>query len=323
MDTILFLIVDDVAIVSRDRFEIAQPGWISNYGYIRQFSVIIRYTIAQSQDIKILRNAERIISDRTAPPLYPHGGALVNRVLILTPVKDAIGGVPDYCDRLRSLTYPRELLSVGCLEGDSSDDTWPQLQEAIPALERDGFGRTTLLKRDFGYIIPAGAPRSAPSIQPERRSILARSRNHLLLGTLRDEEWVLWLDVDVIEYPRDIIERLLRLDKDILHPHCVIDYGGATFDLNAWRDRGRLHMDDLRSEGDLVELDAVGASMLLIRADLHRDGLIFPPFPYGVGHPVSREDQGEIESEGLGIMALDMGHRCWGLPNLEIRHGRW
>jgi hypothetical protein len=323
MDTILFLVVNDIAIVSRDRFEIAQPAGISSYRYRRQFSVIIRYTIAKSQDIKILRNAEQIIFERTAPPLYPGEGAFVNRVLILTPVKDAIGGVSDYCDRLRSLTYPRELLSVGCLESDSSDDTWSQLQEAIPALERDGFRRTTLLKKDFGYVIPAGVLRSAPSIQRERRSILARSRNHLLFGALRDEEWVLWLDVDVIEYPRDIIERLLRQGKDILHPHCVIDYGGPTFDRNAWRDRGLLHMDDLRGEGDLVELDAVGAAMLLIRADLHRDGLIFPPFPYGVGHPVSREGQGEIESEGLGIMAADMGHLCWGMPNLEIRHGRW
>jgi hypothetical protein len=25
----------------------------------------------------------------------------------------------------------------------------------------------------------------------------------------------------------------------------------------------------------------------------------------------------------LGIMASDMGDSCWGMPNLEIRHGRW
>ena len=247
----------------------------------------------------------------------------MNRVLILTPVKDALGGVPDYFDRLRTLTYPRELLSVGCLESDSSDDTWAELREFGPALEREGFRRVTILKKDFGYIIPAGLVRSAPSIQWERRSILARSRNHLLFGALRDEDWVLWLDVDVIEYPRDIIHRLLAAGKDILVPHCVKDYGGFTFDCNAWRDRGRLHLDDLRGEGDLVELDTVGGAMLLVRADLHRDGLIFPPFPYGAGHPAAREGQGEIETEGLGIMAMDMGYRCWGMPNLEVRHGRW
>ena len=34
--------------------------------------------------------------------------------------------------------------------------------------------------------------------------------------------------------------------KEIVQPHCVLDYGGPTFDLNGWRDRGRLHLDDLR-----------------------------------------------------------------------------
>jgi hypothetical protein len=249
--------------------------------------------------------------------------ATSDRVLILTPVKDALGTIPDYRDRLKRLTYPRQLLSLGCLESDSTDDTWEQMNQFLPALEQEGFRKVTVLKHDFGYKIPIGLLRAAPSIQLERRSVLARSRNHLLFGALGDEQWVLWLDVDVIEYPLNIIERLLAAGKDIVTPHCVLDYGGPTFDCNAWRDQGRLHLDSLRGEGDLVELDAVGGTMLLIRADLHRDGLIFPPFPYGMDRPAARKGQGEVETEGLGIMALDMGYRCWGMPNLEIRHGRW
>ena len=111
--------------------------------------------------------------------------------------------------------------------------------------------------------------------------MLAKSRNHLLFHALDDEDWVLWLDVDVIEYPPDLIERLLATGKEIVQPHCVLDYGGPTFDCNGWRDQGRLHLDDLRDEGELVELDAVGGTVLLVRADLHRDGLVFPPFLYG------------------------------------------
>jgi len=99
-----------------------------------------------------------------------------------------------------------------------------------------------------------------------------------------------------------------------------------TFDLNSWRDRGTLRMDDLRAEGDLVRLDAVGGTMLLVRADAHRDGLVFPPFCYGRRSPLIRDDncfpvsQGEIETEGLGVLASDMGYECWGMPNLEILH---
>jgi hypothetical protein len=139
--------------------------------------------------------------------------------------------------------------------------------------------------------------------QPQRRAILARARNHLLFRALDDEDWVLWLDVDVVDYPTDILEHLIGLDLDIVHPHCVNDYGGKSFDLNAWRDNGRLHMDDMRGCGR-VRLDSVGGTMLLVRAERHRDGLVFPSFFYGgrsrwvrVPNPWQGDHVGEITME--------------------------
>lgn len=60
-----------------------------------------------------------------------------------------------------------------------------------------------------------------------------------------------------------------------------------------------------------------------MRADLHRDGLVFPPFLYGRENDRARNGRGEVETEGLGIMARDMGYRCWGMPGLEVLHARW
>ena len=37
-----------------------------------------------------------------------------------------------------------------------------------------------------------------PDDEQYRRSILARSRNYLLSYALRNQEWVLWLDVDIV-----------------------------------------------------------------------------------------------------------------------------
>jgi hypothetical protein len=253
----------------------------------------------------------------------PRSGGVIDdtTILILTPVKDAADCIDGYCERLARLTYPHAAVSLGLLESDSSDTTFRDLQRRLPGL-RSQFRRVGLWKRDFGYRTPPGLPRWAPEIQVERRTILAKSRNHLLFHALDNEDWVLWLDVDVIEYPPDLIQRLLATGKGIVQPHCVLDYGGPTFDLNGWRDHGRLHLDDLRDEGDLVALDAVGGTVLLVRADLHRDGLIFPAFPYGRPNARIREDHGELETEGLGIMAHDMGHACWGMPRLEVIHRR-
>jgi hypothetical protein len=246
------------------------------------------------------------------------------RVLILTPVKNVARHLETYFGGLARLTYPRELLSLGMLESDSEDGTWDALRERTGQLP--GFRRVSVWKLDYGFRIPAGVPRYAHQFQVARRTILAKSRNQLLFRALDDEEWVLWLDADVIEYPPDIIERLLATGKLVVQPHCVYDYGGSSFDLNAWRDHGRLHMHDLRSEGELVRLDSVGGTMLLVRADVHRNGVIFPPFPYGKPNPRIRTNNywlGEIETEGFGIMAADAGVECWGMPLLEIRHFRW
>ena len=242
------------------------------------------------------------------------------RVLILTPVKDGAHFVAGYFERLRALDYDLSQLSIGLLESDSRDDSHAQLTAAAKA-QRGIFRSVRVWKRDFGYHVPPTHARHYGGIQLMRRSVLARSRNHLLARALGDEAWVLWLDVDVIEYPPTILRDLLAYKQPILQPHCVLDYGGPTFDTNAWRDQGRLHLQDLRAH-ELTPLDTVGGTMLLIAADCHRDGLIFPSFLYGVGNPRTRNGGGEIETEGLGIMAHDMGYTPIGVPNLEIRHHR-
>jgi hypothetical protein len=246
------------------------------------------------------------------------------KILILTPVKNAAPMLDTYAGNLERLTYPRELLSLGVLESDSQDGSW-DLINSMAGRFVERFRRVVTVKRDYGFQMPADTPRWHPAFQLARRNVLARSRNQLLSRALTDEDWVLWLDVDVVYYPVDLIERLLGAGCDIVHPHCVRQLGGETFDLNAWSHHGTRIMSDLRGSNGPVRLDAVGGTALLVRADLHRDGLNFPPFRYGLRNDRIRPQHpiwgaGEIETEGFGIMAQDMGYQCWGLPDLEVIH---
>ncbi|MER5968502.1 glycosyltransferase [Streptomyces sp. NPDC002055] len=250
-------------------------------------------------------------------------------VLVLTPVKDAATFLPRYLNRLSALDYPREALSLGLLEGDSGDNTWDMLQSVLPELRAE-YRNVTLIRRNFDF--RQAGPRWRTGAQRQRRSVLARARNHLLAHALTDESWVLWLDVDVAGYPADLVQRLLGAGKDIVVPHCVTAPGGPTYDLNTFvrqpgsgalnwsqwirdgilqppRGFGRTYLEDLRGQ-ELVRVDSVGGTALLVRADVHRDGLVFPPFPY----------QHLIETEGLAAMARDMGTACWALPTLEVLH---
>jgi glycosyltransferase involved in cell wall biosynthesis len=216
-------------------------------------------------------------------------------VLVLTPVKQAAAHLDRYFELLARLSFPAGQLSIGLLEGDSTDGTYEQIGRRLEPLR-------------------------------ERRVVLARARNRLLHAALQNEQWVLWLDVDVIDYPADVIEQLLASGKDIVTPHCVTRPGGPSFDWNAWRENGQVRLDQLRGQ-ELVRLDGVGGTMLLVRADLHREGLVFPAFLYGRASPFARDPSpydalgvGEVETEGLALMAKDMGYECWGMPGLEIVH---
>lgn len=247
-------------------------------------------------------------------------------VLILTPVKNAARHLEHYWTALGRLSYPAKLISLGLLESDSTDETFEKITERLPSLSAH-YASVQLWRKNFNFHMPPEIPRWHPAFQIPRRRVLAKARNHLLFRALADHDWVLWLDVDVIDYPPDLLQLLLKTGCDIVHPHCVQKYGGETFDLNAWCEHGRVHMDALRAGPDLVRLDSVGGTVLLVRGDVHRDGLIFPPFPYGGGSPAIRRPHplgpgvcGELETEGLGIMALDMGYQCWGMPKLEVLH---
>ena len=200
----------------------------------------------------------------------------VENVLILTPMKSATPYLERYFENLAALDYPHENLSLGLLEGDSEDGTGAALHKRL-ANGFAGFAKISLSHRDFGFNLPPGVPRWSPGLQPVRRAALARARNHLLFRALEDEDWVLWLDADVISYPPDIIQRLFAAKRSIVQPNCVLEPGGASFDRNAWTDGGAKYLSDRRGEG-VIRLGSVGGTMLLIRADLHRDGLVFPPF---------------------------------------------
>lgn len=57
-----------------------------------------------------------------------------------------------------------------------------------------------------------------------------------------------------------------------------------------------------------IDLDGVGGTALLVKADVHRDGAMFPPFPF----------YHLIETEGFAKMASRLGWKSYGLPNYFV-----
>lgn len=183
--------------------------------------------------------------------------------------------------------------------------------------------------------------------QRERRGAMSKARNSLLFTTLGPAtSWVLWLDADIIETPPTLIQDLAAHDKPIVAPNCFQKFYNAEkkrederpYDFNNWQDSPKaqeiaekMGPDDILLEGyeematyralmaymadddggDLhqeVPLDGVGGAALLVKADVHRDGAMFPAFPF----------YHLIETEGFAKMAKRLGWHPTGLPNYKV-----
>ncbi|MCC6982799.1 MAG: glycosyl transferase [Bauldia sp.] len=289
----------------------------------------LRHHLSQGEILDPAEERARVGPEVVASP-SPAGG----RVAILVPVRDAAQHIGRLRGMIEALDYPKELLKIVFCEGDSVDRSRALLEEAVGEM-RPRYRDAVLLR--YEVAAPAGGPeRWKPHLQRRRRGNLARVRNHLIDGGLdASDDWALWIDVDLWAFPPRIVQRLLEEKARIVAPHCTVYPGGPTYDANSFiavpfddeyilyrnmkdgllqpeGSLGKVCMDGLR-HSERVYLDAVGGTMLLVDAGLHRGGLRFPEKPY----------RGHIETEGLGLLARDLGIRPVGLPRVEIHHVPW
>lgn len=162
-------------------------------------------------------------------------------VLILTPLKNAASYLPRYFELVNRMNYPKHLISLAFLVSDTTDDTVAILKEkaeqflnpddspndSSPTQER--YHSISIFEKDFDFDLPEDR-RHEFEMQPLRRSFMARSRNYLLSAALKEEHaWVLWLDVDVVEYPASILEDLQSVNVDVVVPNCLRETEDGSF----------------------------------------------------------------------------------------------
>lgn len=189
--------------------------------------------------------------------------------------------------------------------------------------------------------------RHAMGAQKERRESMSRARNSLVFTTLGPgTSWVLWLDSDVVETPAALIQDLTAFNQPVIVPNCFQRYYDTSkkkwdirpYDFNSWVDSqtaqnlaANMGPDEILLEGyaemptyrtlmahlpdmkkldpkKMLALDGVGGTALLVKADVHRDGAMFPAFPFF--HL--------LETEGFAKMARRLGYEVIGLPDYFV-----
>lgn len=202
------------------------------------------------------------------------GSANGERVLLLTPLRDAAYYINDYFDLISQLNYPHHLIDLAFLVGDSTDDTLAVLAkelERVQTAKADNlpFRSAMIVEKDFGvHLSQSVEDRHGFAAQGPRRKAMGRARNYLLSAALKPEHaWVYWRDVDIKDSPSKIIEDFIAHDRDVLVPNVWfhryehgVDIEGR-FDYNSWQESDQalklaagLDKDIVLAEGTFYEI---------------------------------------------------------------------
>ncbi|GAA5965568.1 hypothetical protein JCM8115_001578 [Rhodotorula mucilaginosa] len=296
---------------------------------------------------RLAEGAPDIARDLTTIQATAAGPSAGEKLLILTPLKDASPWLDEYFENLARLAYPPNLISLAFLVSDTTDDTIAKLERRarrlakLPKAQR--YDSITILQKDFHFNLGSEV-RHGFEGQPVRRSFIAKARNWLLTAALRwDHAWVLWLDVDVVRYDPNILSDLMSIDKDIVVPNTLWhleqswDFWG--FDRNNFAETeeslkllkklgpdvmlvegyrelmtSRLHLVDMPTHLGLayVPLDGIGCTFALVKAHVHREGVTFPTFVF----------DNEVETEGFAKVAKRAGYEVVGTPGILVFHAQ-
>ncbi|OWZ13137.1 hypothetical protein PHMEG_00013599 [Phytophthora megakarya] len=266
-------------------------------------------------------------------------------VLIICVFNDAASwgenrSIFDFFSLIESFDYPKEKISIALLT--SSMQEFDMIKKLFQSYISQYSRLSVIFRNDFVQSgLTRGSNRHEVKLQANRRRMIARYRNYALLLTM--ETWhqhVLWVDADVKVIPPHLLRKMVLSGLDILTPICFSNFRGnwINYDQNAWVGQRLVRPTDQNDDDflpgplnvkllDTVDdkskpfapLDSVGATMLYVRADIHRQGVLFP-MHYVIGSEWGREGYDGIETEGLCYTAHFLGFKCWGMVNESIQH---
>lgn len=264
----------------------------------------------------------------------------------------------EFLKKFETLANPKNHYSLGILVSDAQEFTKFNeylLENAVKYVDK-----ITLIQAPF--IDETNrldrTNRHATSAQRARRRLIARVRNFLLFNVLKDEQYTIFFDSDIVEFKQlNMIDLFIETDLDIVVPRIMWGAVNIDYDRNSWRgERTKPGAEELRkmdaNDWDNVQyvpedvldkiyhfytfvaleqeahqdisyafpLDSVGGAVLFAKSIIYKQGVVFPT-SYIVGTTWDRDEGYDgIETEGICYLAKPLGYTCWGMPNIVAVH---
>jgi len=183
-----------------------------------------------------------------------------------------------------------------------------------------------------------------------KRKYLATLKNELVTSTIGPEDrYILWLGSEITETPESLIEDLISVKKPVvtanIQKHQENIKEGVSYDYEnskTWIENGnwqlqlntfppnyvvmegiggvvteRVHINHLMEKENTKEshlsaigMDSVSMACTLVQSDVHRDGAMFPNFPF----------YHFVDTEGFSKMVKRLNYNLFALPNYIVYH---
>ena len=270
-----------------------------------------------------------------------------NKVLLLSVIEKFN---ENFWENILNLSFDRQNIELGfmVLPTQEGNDALQALERRVKETQmrtgRPVFKRVTILRASEP---PTHSPEALEN-EVEKRQYLATLKNELVSTALGPEtRYIMWMDENIVETPQTLLEDMISVGKPVVAANIQrrdkegpasyhYENSKSWIENDHWRqvqnsyadnyifmegvgavDTKRMHLDDMRTvdpaQGvklDSIVIDSVSVACTLVLSDVHRDGAMFPNFPF----------HHRIDAEGFSKMAQRLNYELSGMPNYFVYH---
>lgn len=223
------------------------------------------------------------------------------KIQVCIPIKNDAQHLPTFLEQIKKLSYPHELLKITWMYGRSVDNTL----EIIQSFHKDNDFTFTIYKDPVYNNVTHSAMWMADVCNAFKQA-------------WHGEEYALFLDVDLELLPENLVETLVKQNKDIIAPYIYVNEDNVKrfYDTYVFRYQGQKfsNLQVNEKEYDMfnppftkrkkpVELDSVG-TCILIKSE-----------PY-----IKVNWENPAPHYQFCKNARKLGYKVYALPSLEVYH---
>jgi GT2 family glycosyltransferase len=178
---------------------------------------------------------------------------MVSKIFIGIPVKNANTWIDRWWTEFKNITYPKDAIRIVFLYGNSNDGTLDKLK----SMKSEHIFNIEIYKEPVDNGIRIGGIQLGSAIYKDFQQLM------------KDEDYFMLMDCDLIKFPPNLIEQLIEVDADIVAPYPYSEGKRHFYDTWIFRvNNVRFHPFDVPAVNSKnpVIVDSVGTCFLAKKA---------------------------------------------------------